>query len=65
MAILNIEIPQIMSGVINVVAKYSQEKDSDAFINDMRGPAIKLVAMYVGQVGIVLRESFYSVIIVI
>lgn len=39
-----------MSGVINVVAKYSQEKDSNAFMKDMQQPAIKLVTMYIGQV---------------
>lgn len=49
-AILNIQIPQVMGGVINVVAKYAEQRITDDFINEMQAPAIKLVAMYVAQV---------------
>lgn len=49
-AILNIQIPQVMGGVINVVAKYAERKVTDDFIKEMKAPAIKLVAMYVAQV---------------
>ncbi|XP_044265492.1 mitochondrial potassium channel ATP-binding subunit isoform X1 [Tribolium madens] len=48
-AILNIQIPQVMGGVINVIAQYTDNKNSESFINEMKVPAIKLIAMYVGQ----------------
>lgn len=50
MALINIEIPQVMGGVINVLAKFSSEHDSKLFISEMRLPALKLVALYIGQV---------------
>lgn len=49
-AILNIEIPQIMSGVVNVVAKFGYTKDSERFLKEMKEPAFKLVSMYLAQV---------------
>ncbi|XP_050296701.1 mitochondrial potassium channel ATP-binding subunit [Anthonomus grandis grandis] len=48
-ALLNIQIPQIMGEVINVLARFSNEHDSKLFINEMRLPAMKLIAMYIGQ----------------
>lgn len=48
-AILNIQIPQIMGGVINVVAKFTDNNDSGRFLQEMRVPAIKLVTMYIAQ----------------
>lgn len=48
-ALLNIEIPQLMSGVINVVAKFGTTKDSELFLNEMKSPAIKLILMYLAQ----------------
>ncbi|CAH0550882.1 unnamed protein product [Brassicogethes aeneus] len=48
-AILNIQIPQIMGGVINVIARFSETKDSQMFISEMKLPAIKIVSMYVAQ----------------
>jgi ATP-binding cassette subfamily B (MDR/TAP) protein 8 len=50
-AILNIQIPQIMGGVINVISRYTESKNTESFISEMKVPAIKLVAMYVSQVG--------------
>ncbi|KAJ8976437.1 hypothetical protein NQ317_008471 [Molorchus minor] len=48
-AILNIEIPQTMGGVVNVLAKFSENKDSQMFISEMKTPAIKLITMYIAQ----------------
>ncbi|CAH1163876.1 unnamed protein product [Phaedon cochleariae] len=48
-AILNIQIPQIMAGVINVLAKFNENKDSGLFLSEMKTPVIKLVSMYVAQ----------------
>jgi ATP-binding cassette subfamily B (MDR/TAP) protein 8 len=48
-AILNIQIPQIMGGVINVISRYTESKNTESFISEMKVPAIKLVAMYVSQ----------------
>lgn len=49
-ALLNIEIPQVMGGVVNVVSKFGHMHDSDVFTEEMKGPAIKLVTLYVLQV---------------
>lgn len=48
-AVLNIQIPQIMGGVINVVAKFTDNNDSGRFLQEMRAPAIKLFTMYIAQ----------------
>ncbi|KAL1501080.1 hypothetical protein ABEB36_006473 [Hypothenemus hampei] len=48
-ALLNIQIPQIMGGVINVLAKFTKEGDSKVFISEIKSPAFKLIAMYIGQ----------------
>ncbi|XP_023016655.2 mitochondrial potassium channel ATP-binding subunit isoform X1 [Leptinotarsa decemlineata] len=48
-AIMNIQIPQIMGGVINVLAKFSESKDTDLFMSEMKSPAIRLISMYVAQ----------------
>lgn len=50
MAILNIQIPQVLGGVINVISKYTENKDGDLFTNEMKMPALKLIGMYVTQV---------------
>lgn len=45
--ILNIQIPQVMGGVVNVIAKFhSNEK----FMDEIREPALKLSFMYIAQV---------------
>lgn len=48
-AILNIQIPQVMGGVINVIAKFTDVKDSEVFMREMKLPAFKLVGMYLAQ----------------
>ncbi|XP_066249380.1 mitochondrial potassium channel ATP-binding subunit-like isoform X2 [Euwallacea similis] len=48
-ALLNIEIPQVMGGVINVLARFSSEHDSKLFISEIQKPAFKLIAMYIAQ----------------
>lgn len=50
MAILNIQIPQVMGGAINVIAKFSETKDSNLFMQEMKIPALKLIGMYLAQV---------------
>lgn len=46
-ALLNIQIPQIMGGVINVIAKFHE---SERFMEEIKYPALKLSAMYIAQV---------------
>ncbi|KAH1000660.1 hypothetical protein HUJ04_012965 [Dendroctonus ponderosae] len=48
-ALLNIQIPQVMGGVINVLSRFTHEQDSKLFISEMKLPALKLIAMYLGQ----------------
>lgn len=48
-AILNIQIPQLMGSVINVISKFTETKDSEIFVNEMKVPALKLIGMYVAQ----------------
>lgn len=45
-ALLNIQIPQIMGGVINVIAKFHK---SEQFMEEIKYPALKLSAMYIAQ----------------
>ncbi|XP_063225021.1 mitochondrial potassium channel ATP-binding subunit [Bacillus rossius redtenbacheri] len=45
-AILNIEIPRLVGGVVNVVAKMVRGEDSASFADEMRGPVKRLLAMY-------------------
>lgn len=52
MAILNIQIPQIMGSAVNVIAKFSETKDGELFMEEMKVPALKLIGMYLAQVGI-------------
>ncbi|KAF5280392.1 hypothetical protein FQR65_LT03201 [Abscondita terminalis] len=48
-AILNIEMPQLMSGIINIVTRFSDTRDSDNFLKEMRIPTIKMISMYIAQ----------------
>ncbi|GFS43568.1 mitochondrial potassium channel ATP-binding subunit [Trichonephila inaurata madagascariensis] len=52
-AILNIQIPIALGDMVNVVSSFlsdnSIEKDAVTFFNEMRGPAIHLVYMYLAQ----------------
>ncbi|GLV43523.1 uncharacterized protein CBL_04065 [Carabus blaptoides fortunei] len=45
-ALLNIQIPQVMGEVINVVAKFHE---STKFLEEIKLPALRLSAMYVAQ----------------
>lgn len=45
-----------MGGVINVLAKFNESKDSQMFISEMKLPAIKLVSMYLAQVRDFLKD---------
>lgn len=60
-ALLNIEIPQIMGGAINVIARFSETKDSKLFIEEMKGPALKLISMYLAQVSVVVGVIFFVI----
>ncbi|XP_019865042.1 mitochondrial potassium channel ATP-binding subunit [Aethina tumida] len=48
-ALLNIQIPQLMAGVINVIAKFSETKDTELFVKEMKLPTLKIVSMYIAQ----------------
>ncbi|KAJ8926034.1 hypothetical protein NQ315_009889 [Exocentrus adspersus] len=48
-AILNIAIPQVMGGVVNVIAKFQENQSSESFLSDMKAPAFKLITMYLAQ----------------
>ncbi|KAK9728533.1 ABC transporter [Popillia japonica] len=48
-AILNIQIPQIMGSAVNVIAKFSETKDGELFMEEMKVPALKLIGMYLAQ----------------
>lgn len=47
---LNIQIPQIVGSVINVLAKFNDTKDSGVFFSEMKLPALKLISVYIAQV---------------
>ncbi|MBN3298930.1 ABCB8 protein, partial [Amia calva] len=44
-AILNIQIPLMLGDLVNVVARYMRENAGN-YLNEMRGPAIKLLGLY-------------------
>ncbi|XP_056646697.1 mitochondrial potassium channel ATP-binding subunit isoform X1 [Diorhabda sublineata] len=48
-ALLNIQIPQVLGGVVNVLSKFNESKDTQLFIADMKKPAFKLIGMYIAQ----------------
>ncbi|XP_049787869.1 mitochondrial potassium channel ATP-binding subunit isoform X1 [Schistocerca cancellata] len=45
-AVLNIQIPQLLGGVINVMATFIQGKEGRQFSSDMRAPVVRLLGMY-------------------
>ncbi|CAH2004100.1 unnamed protein product [Acanthoscelides obtectus] len=48
-AVLNIQIPQVMGGLINILAKFTESKDSLQFMNEIKPTAFKLIGMYIAQ----------------
>nr|XP_022903313.1 ATP-binding cassette sub-family B member 8, mitochondrial [Onthophagus taurus]XP_022903314.1 ATP-binding cassette sub-family B member 8, mitochondrial [Onthophagus taurus]XP_022903315.1 ATP-binding cassette sub-family B member 8, mitochondrial [Onthophagus taurus] len=49
-AILNIQIPQLIGQMIDVVNRFNSElKDGDSFMEEIKVPALKLIGMYLGQ----------------
>lgn len=44
-AVLNIEIPLLLGDLVNVVARFLREQ-SDTYVRDIRGPALKLLGLY-------------------
>ena len=49
-AVLNIEIPQVLGSVINVVAKFARDGSSTLFTQQVKLPVLRLIYMYVAQV---------------
>jgi ATP-binding cassette subfamily B (MDR/TAP) protein 8 len=49
-AMLNIEIPQLLGSVINVVAKFARNGGSALFRDQVKLPVFHLVCLYVVQV---------------
>jgi len=50
-AFINIEIPLLLGGLVNVLAKYTASDTSQFdFIDDIKQPAVKLILMYGAQV---------------
>ncbi|XP_068091507.1 mitochondrial potassium channel ATP-binding subunit-like isoform X1 [Hyperolius riggenbachi] len=47
-ALLNIQIPLILGELVNVVSRYTREHAGD-YLRDVRGPALKLLALYAAQ----------------
>ncbi|KAF5270865.1 hypothetical protein FQA39_LY08310 [Lamprigera yunnana] len=48
-ALLNIEMPQLMSAIVNIVTQYTDTRDSALFLKEMKNPAMKLVLVYIVQ----------------
>ena len=46
---INIAIPTVLGDIVNVISRYSAHEGGD-FINDVREPVLKLIAMYSLQV---------------
>jgi len=49
-AVLNIEIPQVLGSVVNVVAKFAQDGSSTLFTQQVKLPVLRLIYMFVAQV---------------
>ena len=52
-AIINIRIPLLLGGLINVVAQLETGHEIQHYLNELREPAIKLASHYIAQVLIV------------
>ncbi|CAG9863051.1 unnamed protein product [Phyllotreta striolata] len=48
-ALLNIQIPQILGGVVNVLIRYNENESSTSFIAEVKNPVFQLVSMYIAQ----------------
>lgn len=48
-ALLNIEIPQLLGSVINVVAKFARNGSSTLFMEQVKLPVFRLINMYIAQ----------------
>lgn len=59
MAIVNIQIPQIMSEIINILVKYTNEHRENNFFSQIKSPAGHLVVLYLAQVR---RSTHYNII---
>nr|CAD7400173.1 unnamed protein product [Timema cristinae] len=50
-ALLNVEIPRILGSVVNVVAQCIRDEGAPHFLEKIRGPAVRLLLLYVAQAG--------------
>nr|CAD7446378.1 unnamed protein product [Timema bartmani] len=50
-ALLNVEIPRILGSVVNVVAQCIRDEGAPHFLEKIRGPAVRLLFLYVAQAG--------------
>nr|CAD7430880.1 unnamed protein product [Timema monikensis] len=50
-ALLNVEIPRILGSVVNVVAQCIRDEGASHFLEKIRGPAVRLLFLYVAQAG--------------
>ncbi|KAK4883951.1 hypothetical protein RN001_000222 [Aquatica leii] len=48
-AILNIQMPLVMSAVVNILTRFTDTKDVDNFFKEMKLPSIQLISMYITQ----------------
>lgn len=48
-AVMNIQIPLVLGGIVNIISKVPSE-DGKSFSEQMLGPGLRLVSMYVAQV---------------
>lgn len=49
-AIINIRIPLLLGGLVNVVAQLETGHELQHYLDELREPAIKLAAHYLAQV---------------
>ena len=49
-ALLNIELPQLLGSVVNVVARFARDGSGTLFTQQVKLPVLRLIYMYVAQV---------------
>lgn len=58
-AILNIKIPLMLGDLVNVVARYLREH-TPSYVEEIRGPALKLLGLYGLQVSFGKEHEFIA-----
>ncbi|KAF4519976.1 hypothetical protein B566_EDAN005476 [Ephemera danica] len=49
-AALNIQIPQVLGSMVNIMASVASGQGTATFATDIRGPALKLIRLYISQI---------------